>query len=205
MSPKTQSWPCALECGNPVSELGAYVKIAQNKYAHLSCMEGRIRGAALETSQEEIDKLRVELEVTKRNAASPQVAPSTQERLETPTIKQSEWDAVAEKFIDRWIANKGPLVPKQALKNYLWSLYMEFRDVGLIVPVVENKEKQMPSAVAEPEVRSKALTMAQQIHAYEKNLSAAQVAKVKAQADDGGDLCGICKVKGCTIGPMVRG
>lgn len=32
-----KSWPCVYNCGNPVNELGAYAKIAANKYAHLGC------------------------------------------------------------------------------------------------------------------------------------------------------------------------
>jgi hypothetical protein len=38
-----KSWPCVYECGNPVSDMGAYVKISLTKYAHLSCF-GKVIG-----------------------------------------------------------------------------------------------------------------------------------------------------------------
>jgi hypothetical protein len=32
-----------------------------------------------------------------------------------------------------------------------------------------------------------------------------EMAKYEPQNDDGGEVCGICGVRGCRIGPMVRG
>lgn len=52
----------------------------------------------------------------------------------------------------------------------------------------------------------------QEIHARVYDVSSDELEKIKALAnlqvpksDDGGEICGVCVVKGCRIGPMLRG
>lgn len=55
-----KSWPCVYECGTPVSELGAYVKVSSTKYAHLNCHCDRVAERAIAAYRKDVDEFKAQ-------------------------------------------------------------------------------------------------------------------------------------------------
>ena len=151
------------KCGQEVSVLGSHVK-STGKIYHVECffkpMKADVAHQAREEERavtmgvrasyesemnrrlEEIAILRKRLnqpvQVNKDGlivaVPAPPPAPAP-----APPMPRAEWDTKAEKLINQYIANYGPMFSKQVLYGYLYRLYKLFVNTDLINLVEESK------------------------------------------------------------------
>lgn len=71
---KIKSWPCVFKCRNPVTEIGAYVKLSAGKYGHLNCYAEVVSKAACEDLLQEQAQAKRELEAREQREREEQAA-----------------------------------------------------------------------------------------------------------------------------------